>query len=224
MLSRGRKNYFSSHNDYEEQIINMGYIAPQKVASALCAHFNQSQHIKVLDVGCGTGLLAEAVEMLFPKAEIYGVDSARPMIQEALNKQRLKEAQIVDLARKTIPYPDNYFHAVLSSGAAEFIGHKHHLVKEMARVAMPGGVVTSTFLLRDRRYYASAFLCAAWNLSGGIILNPMNPHPLRYAEGKKNVEQVFTKNNLKIENTQTFIGYNAPSKPKYYMVTAEKAL
>jgi trans-aconitate methyltransferase len=41
------------------------------------------KHMKILDLGCGTGLLANHVGTLFPKCEVIGLDNAENMIKFA---------------------------------------------------------------------------------------------------------------------------------------------
>jgi len=44
------------------------------------AHLSDKAHPRVLDVGCGTGVLLKQLTEQFPEAELYGVDSSADML------------------------------------------------------------------------------------------------------------------------------------------------
>jgi ubiquinone/menaquinone biosynthesis C-methylase UbiE len=225
MFSRKRRNYFSNFAEgYDSQLISMSYVAPEKVTLSLCGYFQPQEAIRVLDIGCGTGLLAVAIKHLFPRAQIFGIDNSQAMMNIALKQRRIEEAKMMDMSRDIIPYADESFDAVVSSSASEYIGHKEHLIKEMARVTKKGGLVTSTFMLGDWHYYLETFLCMLKNIFSSIISSRRTMHPLRYTDKKKDIDRLFKQNGLRIRQKKTFTGYDADSKPTFYMVAAEKTI
>jgi ubiquinone/menaquinone biosynthesis C-methylase UbiE len=92
---------------------------------------------KILDAGCGTGILLS--RLLAEGYDAWGIDLSASMIKIA--RRRIPErAMKGDLAK--IPYPDHTFDGVIS------IATLHHLDKsfskalyEMARILKPGGVI-----------------------------------------------------------------------------------
>jgi ubiquinone/menaquinone biosynthesis C-methylase UbiE len=223
MFSRKRKHYFSNFAEkYDSQLKGMRYVAPDRVTLSLCTHFQPTESLRILDIGCGTGMLAAAIKQIFPRAQIFGVDNSQAMMDVAVRKKRIERGTIVDLSNELIPYADESFDAVVSSSASEYIGHKEHFIKEMARVTKKGGLVTSTFMLADWHYYLETFLSVFKNISARIIFSRRTMHPMRYTDKKKDVDRVFALNGLLVKQRKTFTGYNADSHPTFYMVTGEK--
>lgn len=56
-----------------------------KMASIVCEvlPFNRTEHLRVLDLGAGTGYLSHKIIEMFPRAEIIAVDAAALMIEKA---------------------------------------------------------------------------------------------------------------------------------------------
>lgn len=98
---------------------------------------------RVLDVGCGTGVLAFAAKSLAPGASVRGIDASPEMIAVARKKARRTQTDVTfDVAAiEALPFGDAEFDAVLSSLML------HHLpadvkaagLAEVARVLKPDG-------------------------------------------------------------------------------------
>jgi ubiquinone/menaquinone biosynthesis C-methylase UbiE len=93
---------------------------------------------RVLDVACGTGVLAcAAAEIVGPDGEVVGLDSNEDMLAVA----RRKSAQIewrVGRA-EALPFPDESFDAVVSQFGIMFFEDRPAALREMLRVLRPGG-------------------------------------------------------------------------------------
>lgn len=93
---------------------------------------------RVLDVACGTGALALAVdEITGPAGSVVAVDANPEMLAVA----RRKPARIEWLAGRAeaLPLPDNSFDAVVSQFGFMFFDDKPQALREMVRVLRPGG-------------------------------------------------------------------------------------
>ena len=103
------------------------YIYPQMVARVLAKHMPEDRAFTVIDVGCGTGALGEAIVNIRPKSEIEGVDISPEMLEVAKTKLRADGSQVyselheADLT-ETIYFAANYFDYLVSAGAFT-IGH-----------------------------------------------------------------------------------------------------
>lgn len=110
--------------------------APTVLASAAVAPGD-----RVLDIGCGTGVLARAAaEQVGPSGEVVGLDRNDGMLQVA----RRSPAAVDWRAGRaeSLPFPDGTFDRVVSQFALMFFDDREAAVREMARVVRPGGTVT----------------------------------------------------------------------------------
>lgn len=129
----------------------------------------------VLDLACGTGLVARRLARDASLPPVVGLDVSRPMIEEGVAQAR--EAGVtVDFVRAQapdLPFQDQSFGAVLQAGALHLIADAGRLFLEVGRVLRPGG-----------RYVASTYtppgpLLAALHRRAG--LHPRSEDELRSA-------------------------------------------
>ena len=93
----------------------------------------------VLDVACGTGVVAAAaVERVGPSGAVTGVDINPGMIAVAARTQGVRWVQ-ADAAR--LPFPDGGFDRVLCQAGLQFVPDRLGALREMRRVLRPGGRV-----------------------------------------------------------------------------------
>lgn len=99
---------------------------------------------KVLDAGCGPGILAR--ELLDLGYEVWGLDAAPGMIEQCRRRfGRAARARFVlgDVAGMT--FPDGFFDAATCIGVIGLVKAYESAVKEMARVVKPGGTLLISF-------------------------------------------------------------------------------
>ena len=93
---------------------------------------------RVLDVACGTGILArEAASMVGPSGYTAGLDIAEGMLDVA---RRIAPA--IDWKQGpsgSLPFPDQAFDAVVSQFGLMFFPDREKSLREMLRVLVPGG-------------------------------------------------------------------------------------
>lgn len=98
---------------------------------------------RVLDVACGTGDLAFAIQEAVPGARVVGVDFCRPMLELASGKSSASARPIpfVEGDALTLPFADCSFDAVsIGFGLRNLAGVEDGL-RELCRVLRPGGAV-----------------------------------------------------------------------------------
>jgi ubiquinone/menaquinone biosynthesis C-methylase UbiE len=95
----------------------------------------------VLDVGCGTGILARAAaRRLDGSGSVTGIDINDGMLTTA---RRTPEPVIWRHGpAESLPFPDQSFDRVVSQFALMFFVGQATSITEMARVARPGGTIT----------------------------------------------------------------------------------
>jgi demethylmenaquinone methyltransferase/2-methoxy-6-polyprenyl-1,4-benzoquinol methylase len=89
---------------------------------------------RVLDVGTGTGKLAEAVGRALPRARVIGVDFTLPMLRQARHASLFAGADAL-----TLPFADGQFDAVVSGFVIRNLADVPAGIAEQARVLRPGG-------------------------------------------------------------------------------------
>jgi SAM-dependent methyltransferase len=125
----------------------------QKVADAAKIHPGQ----RVLDVACGTGILArEIASRIGSGGRIVGIDPSPGMV--AVAKQLGPDVEWREGVAESLPFPDQSFEAVVSQFGLMFFTDRHQALREMLRVLTPQGrlVVAVWDSLDDIPAYASA--------------------------------------------------------------------
>jgi ubiquinone/menaquinone biosynthesis C-methylase UbiE len=93
---------------------------------------------RLLDVACGTGVLArEAARRVGNRGKVVGLDSNPGMLAVAARVAPLLEWQCGDA--QALPFPDGSFDVVASQFGLMFFGDRVRALREMLRVLVPGG-------------------------------------------------------------------------------------
>ena len=131
---------------YDADIIQrFGYKPPQ---DEVVAELRRAGSRRILDVGCGTGILASRLQQALHPEVVYGIDASEGMLAQA----RARSAA-VDWRQgfaEELPLPESAVDAVVSTTAFHFFDRPKALA-EFYRVLAPGGrAVVVTTLARTR--------------------------------------------------------------------------
>jgi SAM-dependent methyltransferase len=96
---------------------------------------------KVLDVGCGTGLLTAELASVTVPANVAAIDPSEPFAVAC--RSRVPGADVRAGKAEQLPFDDASFDVVLSQLVLNFMSDPQAGVREMRRVARPGGVVAA---------------------------------------------------------------------------------
>lgn len=136
----------------------------ETLARIIAGRFGSERRLKILDVGCGTGLVLEALSKLPARHELHGIDFSETMLKEAADKAaRLDNPPtLVYGSAYEIPYPDASFDMVCSSRFIHQFTHedKKRVLAEMFRVTREGGVVAVEFYARP--HYVFQWYAMPW--------------------------------------------------------------
>lgn len=117
----------------------------KKFKTALINNMDIQPRDRVLDFGCGSLTLSMMAAKNYPLAEFYGVDVDEKILSIAEKKLSITDLPIQTKLYngETLPYPDNYFHYVMSSLVFHHLtlSQKYAALKEIHRVLTPLGKV-----------------------------------------------------------------------------------
>ncbi|TVQ45134.1 MAG: methyltransferase domain-containing protein [Gloeocapsa sp. DLM2.Bin57] len=104
-------------------------------------HINPPKQI--LDLGCGTGLLLQALLARFPEAKLVGIDYSLEMLNIA--KQRLPDTVELHLgSAEDLPFTENSFELVISTSAFHYFPNPVVAIQEATRVVKTNGNLVIT--------------------------------------------------------------------------------
>lgn len=130
--------------DYDDDVDSIGYQAPDEVAKAVQEKIPNA--MRILDAGCGTGLVGEAILKHFNDKRVVmdGCDLSAELMEVAREKERGYDNLCKVNLKETMPYIDGLYDAVVCCGV--FLqGHcGTECLDEMLRVVKEGGGVVFT--------------------------------------------------------------------------------
>jgi ubiquinone/menaquinone biosynthesis C-methylase UbiE len=98
---------------------------------------------RLLDVGCGTGILLHRLSRQHPAAQLAGVDPVPEML--AVARRRVPpEILLREGWAERLPFDDGQFDVVLSSNVFHYVRQPATALREMSRVLSPGGRLVIT--------------------------------------------------------------------------------
>ncbi len=95
------------------------------------------KNARVLDIGCGTGWLSDALAERHIEWQLHGIDIAHSMCKLAQPKQILTSCA----SAESLPYANASCDAIFSSLCVQWLDNPQHFLRESARVLKPGGRV-----------------------------------------------------------------------------------
>ncbi len=98
---------------------------------------DEERPLKILEIGCGPGALAEALHRYYPNAVITAIDRDSEFIRFA--KSRKTDINFVEGDATALPFADNSFDVTISNTVSEHI-EPSRFYGEQLRVLKPGGV------------------------------------------------------------------------------------
>ena len=138
---------------YEYHIVDMGWDAPNLSVKLLIKYLDLNNHLKILDVGAGTGLVgAELNKFLNKDSIIDGVDLSIEMLELAKSKKIYNNLIIMNAEDMT--FNDNSYDSIICTGSLNF-GHIDPLkgFHEFIRIVKKNGIIC--FTIREDFYNVS---------------------------------------------------------------------
>lgn len=150
--AKSKEELATAYDEWAEQydrdlVDEMGYVAPVLACQRLLGYLEDT-HAKILDAGCGTGLVGAYLHQ-HGYRNLEGVDSSAKMLQQAEAKGVYRHLHQGDLSG-SIDLADNCYTAIISVGTFT-CGHVGpEAFSELIRITEPGGYLC--FTVRDRAW------------------------------------------------------------------------
>ena len=107
------------------------------------AQLRDHQSARVVDIACGTGILADRIERELHPANVYGIDMSEGMLNQA--RSRSTKVQWLRGPAEQLPFDDATLDAVVTTSAFHFFDQPAAL-REFHRVLAPGGLAAVSTL------------------------------------------------------------------------------
>ena len=168
---------------YEQELLEeWGYTSPQK-AVQLLSDIMTLQGMRVLDAGCGTGLVGALLKKS-GAASLTGIDYSPGMLAKAEAKQVYDSLDKMDM-NESLPLPSNSFDATTCIGTFTATHVKPDAVRELVRVTHSGGALI--FTVREDYWQATNFidLITELHVEKLVFIEQIRLEPYIHSEGSE---------------------------------------
>jgi len=159
--------------DFDQHLVDkLGYRIPDRLAEALGAWLEaRPRPRRVLDLGCGTGLVADALRGSFD--EMHGVDLSPRMVEQARARKLYATVEAGELLAFLAARPAQAADLVVAADVFVYVGDISAVIPAAFRVLRQGGVLIFSCELADES-------------EGALVLRPSR----RYAHSRRSVEDL----------------------------------
>lgn len=171
---------------------------------------DQRKNIKILDFGCGDGLMTHYVSTLFRNSKVFGVDPSEKSINDAQKKFPHVQFKCNSEKSTNLDFEDNTFDLIFSAGTFHHIPFSMHknYIQELLRILKPSGKLVifelnslnplTVFTFKHNPIDANAKMLSPWyayRLAKPFAKSTLKficffPKPLKWLRG---IEFLFTK-------------------------------
>jgi len=131
---------WTDNNKYNKDMIEWNYTAPKEAVNVL-KKYVLNKNFKILDAGCGTGLVGIELKK-FGYLYVEGIDFSQDML-DLVPKGIYKNLQKVDL-NLNLKFKDNMYDVIVCVGTFTYGHVKAHALNELIRVTKNKGFICFT--------------------------------------------------------------------------------
>ena len=135
--SKLKKHYKGWASEYDNDLKKWGYTYPKQLKKILKKDIKINKKSKILDAGCGTGLVAETLKDL-NFTNIIGLDYSKEMLKIANSKKIYRRLVCQSLNKKT-NLRSNQFDLILCTGVLTSGHVGPSAIKELIRLTRKNG-------------------------------------------------------------------------------------
>ena len=140
------------------------YILKEVVISRTLASLALKPGSRILDIGCGDGILLDRLGAQVPITGI-GVDVSKASLKKA-REESLHRVEVVAADGRRLPFADKSFHGSLSMDTLEHIEEPEKLIEEMVRVTTRGGKIVCYAVSARNRWTFNWILMSLYDWVG----------------------------------------------------------
>jgi SAM-dependent methyltransferase len=138
-MSRTPAEAWESGHTYERYVGRWS----RKVAREFLRWLAPGPSLAWADVGCGTGELTSAILAMCEPASVSGIDSSEGFVSQARRRIRDLRARFEVGDATRLPWHSAAWDVTVSGLVVNFVRDHDSMVREMARVTRPGGLVAT---------------------------------------------------------------------------------
>jgi malonyl-ACP O-methyltransferase BioC len=160
-LDRITKNFDAAAGEYDSALTVHNQIAAQLVSMAST---NETRPV-ILDIGCGTGLLAGETLRRWPQAQLTLLDAAPAMLRQASLKMPQAKTVLGDAVEPSLA--PRSFDMIFSSMMLHWLPEPRTALENWRKLLKPGGALYAALMV-EGSFAELADLYARQNLKPGI--------------------------------------------------------
>ena len=132
--------HWTDNNKYNKDMVEWNYTAPKETV-AVVKKYASNKNFKILDAGCGTGLVGVELKK-FGYSHIDGVDFSQDML-DLVPRDIYRNLQKVDL-NADLKFRDNTYDVIICVGTFTYGHVKAHALDEFIRITKDKGLICFT--------------------------------------------------------------------------------
>ena len=131
---------WTKKNKYNQDMVDLNYVAPKETIMVL-KKYSQDNNCKILDAGCGTGLVGVELKK-YGYSNIEGVDFSQNML-DLIPKNIYKKIEKIDL-NKPLKFNNDMYDVVVCVGTFTYGHVKPQALNELIRIIKNKGLICFT--------------------------------------------------------------------------------
>lgn len=149
-------------------------------------------NVRVLDVGCGAGFLANHLATC--GFDVTGLDASAASLRVAESHDATHRVRYDEGDAYALPYPDASFHSVCSLDFLEHVTQPQQIIAECARVLRPQGLFIFATFQRTLLSWLIAIKGVEWFVNN----TPARMHQLKYFIKPGHLQSMCSRQGLRI--------------------------